>query len=602
MCIAQRFFTTARGILFKGAFMALGGLESRFLRLGQIAASACIAFCAIAPTASSAQAHGWRHQHRHVYYAARYHRYARREAAPAYGPPFSALVIDANTNRTLYSVNENELRHPASITKVMTLYLLFEQLDKGALTMQSQLPVSAHAAAQEPSKLGLEPGQTISVENAIKAVVTRSANDAAVVIAEAIGGSESAFCQQMTRKAHEIGMSRTQYVDATGLPNDGQITTAHDLAILGRAVETRFPRYFKFFSTHEFEYAGEIISSHNHLLGRVDGVDGIKTGYVRASGFNLLTSVHRDGRSLIAVVIGGRSAASRDAMMESLIADHLAEASVGRPATMVADVESPPEPPRAGRSATMAAAAETQEPPSAPVLPAAEPPARPAPLTVADTIPAPPARSTAEPMGEGDADDSDDDDAPRVAAVLPPAKLAQRLAVTPHAAPAMAIEPPARPAPAPIVHMAAATPEALGWVKGPDGAPVADKPALAAKTAAAAPAIPPRAKEETQIARSDQGGRNDQVARADDARVNPRDAWIIQIGATSDAAQANDLLNRAMLKDKSALASAKPLTEKIKRGDDIFYRARFAGLDSASAELACRSLKRSGFSCFATRD
>ena len=595
MCIAQRFFTAARDILFKGAFMALGGLESRFLRLGQIAASACIAFSVIAPSASPAQAHGWRHQHRHVYYAARYHRYARREAAPAYSPPFSALVVDASTNRTLYSVNENELRHPASITKVMTLYLLFEQLDKGALTMQSQLPVSAHASAQEPSKLGLEPGETISVENAIKAIVTRSANDAAVVVAEAVGGSESAFSQLMTRKAHELGMSRTQYVNATGLPNDGQITTAHDLAILGRATETRFPRYFKFFSTHEFEYAGEIISSHNHLLGRIDGVDGIKTGYVRASGFNLLTSVHRDGRSLIAVVIGGRSAASRDSTMESLIADHIAEASVGRPATMVADAQ-PPEPPRSGRTATVAVAAETPEPPIAPVLPAAEPPARPAPAIAAE-IPAPPARvAAAAPIGEGDADDNEDDDAPRVAAVLPPAKLAQRLAVTPHAAPAMAIEPPARPAPAPLIHMAAATPEALGWVKGPDPVPVAEKPAPAVKPAAAAPAMPPRAKEETQVVR------NDQVAHADDARANPRDAWIIQIGATSDAAQANDLLNRAMLKDKSALASAKPLTEKIKRGDDIFYRARFAGLDSASAELACRSLKRSGFSCFATRD
>jgi D-alanyl-D-alanine carboxypeptidase len=586
--------------------MALRGLDSRILRLAKIAAGACVALSVIAPCASPAAAHGWRHQHRHVHYAARYHRYYARRAAPAYAPPFSALVVDANSNRTLYSVNENELRHPASITKVMTLYLLFEQLDKGALTMQSQIPISAHAAAQEPSKLGLEPGETISVENAIKAIVTRSANDVAVAVAEAIGGSESGFAQMMTRKAHEIGMTRTQYVNATGLPNDGQITTAHDLAILGRSTEERFPRYFKFFSTHHFEYAGQIISSHNHLLGRVDGVDGIKTGFIRASGFNLLTSVHRDGRSLIAVVIGGRSAASRDATMEALISDHIAQASVGGHATMIAAAE--PEAPRA------------------PLPPVAAEPVRSAPPVFAERAPAPPARSAASrnEEAEGDADD-EDDDAPRVAALLPPAKIAQRLAELPRADrpganlphsdlphsdlphadlphsglpyadvpradwPHAAAIPPARSAPAPIVRTAAATPAALGWVRGPDAVKAAEKPEPAAKLIPVAAVVAPRAKEETQIARNDE-------------RANVHEGWIIQIGATDDAGKANDLLNRAREKERSALAAAKPLTEKVKRGADIFYRARFAGLDSASAELACRSLKRSGFSCFAMRD
>ena len=165
-------------------------------------------------------------------------------------------------------------------------------------------------------KLGLEPGDTISVDDAIKAIVTRSANDVAVAIAEAIGGDEPHFADMMTRKAHTLGMSRTLYRNASGLPNDEQITTARDLTILARATEERFPRYFKYFSTHEFAYGGEIIGNVNHLLGRVDGVDGIKTGYTRASGFNLLTSVHRDGRSLVAVVLGGRTAAARDLYME----------------------------------------------------------------------------------------------------------------------------------------------------------------------------------------------------------------------------------------------------------------------------------------------
>ena len=197
----------------------------------------------------------------------------------------------------------------------MTLYLLFEQLDKGAMTLHTRIPISEHAAAQEPSKLGIRPGETISVEDAIKAVVTRSANDIAVAIAEAIGADESTFAEMMTHKAHELGMSNTLYRNASGLPNDEQLTTAHDLSILGRAMEERFPRYFNYFSTAEFDYAGQVIGNHDHLLGRVDGVDGIKTGYTRASGFNLLTSVHRDGRSLIAVVMGGRSAAWRDRIM-----------------------------------------------------------------------------------------------------------------------------------------------------------------------------------------------------------------------------------------------------------------------------------------------
>ena len=195
----------------------------------------------------------------------------------------------------------------------------------------------------------MQPGETISVEDAIKAVVTRSANDVAVAIGEAIGQSEDNFADMMTRKAHALGMSSTVYRNASGLPNDQQVTTARDLTILARALEDRFPRYFHYFSTAEFEYAGEVIGNHNHLLGRIDGVDGIKTGYTRASGFNLLTSVHRDGRSLIAVVMGGRTAAARDRIMENLIADHIAEASTARTATMIADAslaESPPSAPR----------------------------------------------------------------------------------------------------------------------------------------------------------------------------------------------------------------------------------------------------------------
>src|SRR6201999_1654932 len=198
--------------------------------------------------------------------------------------------------------------------------------------LETEMPVSEHAAEQAPTKLGLRPGQSLRVEDAIKGIVTRSANDAAVVIAEAIGGSEDEFCKMMTRKARALGMTRTTYVDASGLPNDDQITTARDQATLGRAIQDRFPRYYHYFSTMAFNYHGEVIRNHNHLLGSVDGVDGIKTGYTRASGFNLLTSIRRDNRQLIAVVMGGRSAPSRDGVMRRLIDAYMPRAYAGNAA------------------------------------------------------------------------------------------------------------------------------------------------------------------------------------------------------------------------------------------------------------------------------
>src|SRR5580658_1624661 len=353
--------------------MALRKGSSRIGLIVRLATAALISGSALLLAGAPAEAHHYRHFriYRHVAHAAHFPRYAHRgpvravrnaAAVPA-SPAFSAIVVDANSGKTLYAADENGLRHPASITKVMTLYLLFEKLDRGAMTLQTAIPISAHAAAQEPSKLGLQPGDTISVGDAIKAVVTRSANDVAVAIAEAVGQSESNFADMMTRKAHALGMTNTLYRNASGLPNDEEVTTARDLTILGRSLEERFPRYFRYFSTAQFDFDGEIIGNHNHLLGRIDGVDGIKTGYTRASGFNLLTSVHRDGRSLLAVVMGGRSAGGRDRIMANLIGDHLAEASTAH--TAVAD----------------ASPAVTPEPRDAPV---AAPPARARPTVVAE--------------------------------------------------------------------------------------------------------------------------------------------------------------------------------------------------------------------------
>ncbi|RLP74402.1 D-alanyl-D-alanine carboxypeptidase [Xanthobacter tagetidis] len=241
----------------------------------------------------------------------------------------SAIMVDGKTGRVLYEDNADALRHPASVTKVMTLYLLFEQMEAGRLRVSSALPVSSRAASQSPTKLNLRPGSTIEVEDAIKALVTRSANDAAVVIAEAIGGSETEFAQMMTAKARALGMSRTTFRNASGLPNPGQVTTARDLSILGRAIQDRFPRQYRYFATRTFYYRGEAIGNHNRLLGRIEGVDGIKTGYTRASGFNLLTSVKADDRYLVGVVLGGSSGRARDNRMADLIEAHLPRAYAG---------------------------------------------------------------------------------------------------------------------------------------------------------------------------------------------------------------------------------------------------------------------------------
>ena len=254
----------------------------------------------------------------------------RGEGGGGYAPPYAAIVVDTNSGKVLEAANPDSPRHPASLTKIMTLYVLFEQLNAGKLKLDSRLTVSAHAAAQEPTKLGLEPGQTIEVEDAIKAIVAKSANDIAVAVAEAIGGSEDEFARIMTRRAHALGMIHTTYVNASGLPKDAQITTARDLALLARAIQDDFPKYYRYFSTLTFKYHGMSIRNHNHLLGRVDGVDGIKTGYTRASGFNLVSSVHRGDRGIVAVVLGGTSSSARDARMRSLIEEHMAEPSSDR--------------------------------------------------------------------------------------------------------------------------------------------------------------------------------------------------------------------------------------------------------------------------------
>jgi D-alanyl-D-alanine carboxypeptidase len=231
----------------------------------------------------------------------------------------AAYVVDAVTNEVLHASNADAQIHPASLTKMMTLYLLFDALSRGEMRLSTQMPVSRRAAGREPSKLGLPAGSIISVQDAIGGLIIKSANDVATVVAEALGGSETNFAQMMTNKARLLGMSQTTFQNASGLHHTRQVSTARDMARLGRALFEHFPQYYGLFSIDEFEYGGRTYTTHNDLVTDYAGADGIKTGYVRASGFNVVTSARRNGRRLIGVVIGGDNARSRDRQMHRLL-------------------------------------------------------------------------------------------------------------------------------------------------------------------------------------------------------------------------------------------------------------------------------------------
>ena len=311
----------------------------------------------------------------------------------------AAIVVDAKTGKVLYSSNADARCYPASLTKMMTLYMLFEALESGKVSLTSRIPISAHAAAQPPSKLGLKAGSTIAVKDAILSLVTRSANDIAAAIGEYLGGSESGFATKMTAKARALGMKSTTFRNASGLPDPNQVTTARDMALLGRALQDHFPQYFTYFKTPVFTFAGRKIGNHNRLLGRVDGVDGIKTGYTRASGFNLVSSVNRDGRSVVAVVLGGKSGSSRDQRMAALLKDYVPKATTG---TRTARIITP--------AATPVAIASAAPVPLAPPKPRFKPDpdtsVQTGSVAVADII-------EDDTVGQGDIADAADDDAQR---------------------------------------------------------------------------------------------------------------------------------------------------------------------------------------------
>lgn len=559
--------------------MAFSCVGSRRVRSRALVAMIGIVAVAVAAVASPAEAA----------------RKKKRPAGGGYAPPYAAMVVDAKTGRTLHAVNEDAPRIPASITKVMTLYVLFEQLERGRFSMNSELTVSAHAARQEPSKIGFTPGETISVRDAILALITKSANDVAMAVAENVGGSEDEFAKMMTARARSLGMSRTAFYNPHGLPHSPpNITTARDLTILARAIQERFPRYYPMFSTRVFNYAGGAYRNHNKLLGRIEGVDGIKTGYTRLSGFNLMTSAKADGRHVVSVVLGGRSGASRDKIMADLVVAALPKAATsGRASTLIAEAPEPQERPqeRAPERAPERAR------PAAPVVTAAAEPAplpvpRPrveteAPLPIAARAYAPVSTTTPiappRPLSAGAQQLQISGMRPVTATTTPPA---MRWSIGAPAADGKVLRPPAN----------VDVTSSIAKVAEPAEAPM-PKPA-----GALAPAEKAHESGVTTLAKAVE--KAPEPARASESRatVATTGKWIIQLGATDDEAKAKDILARARAKAAGPLADATAVTERVEKGGSTLFRARFAGFDdSKDAQNACARLKRDGFACFATR-
>lgn len=556
--------------------------------------------------------------------ARRRYRGSRHHARVVYSPPFASIIVDGNSGTILQSTNPDALRHPASLTKIMTLYMLFERLEQGKIQLDSKMEVSEHASEQAPTKLGLRPGQTLEVEDAIKGLVTRSANDAAVVIAEALGGEEDDFAKMMTRKARALGMSKTVYRNASGLPDQEQVTTARDQAILGRAIQDRFPKYYRFFATNAFHYRGNVIRNHNRLLGKVEGVDGIKTGYTRASGFNLVTSMKRGNRHLVGVVLGGRSGGSRDAIMRNLLAEHVEKGSTRRTVAAITERDAPdstapeikvaaaapaavapaPSAPRSYVSASANFDGDSRAPapvPQQPQIAAAAPEpvagqARiqpPMPLTngviaqplaaiPGSTAPLTPVRVKTVQVKAANA--KTPSTATTAAAPTAPIQVASAAPVGRTAEPEVTTRSIGRTE---VAKTLPPQPAGHGTGQGLLGTlPASGATPHASSMAYAAPAPQPQA---------------DKSAPASSKPI-ARSGWIIQVGALESEAEARKRLDAAREHASAALSKAESFTETVEKGDRRLYRARFAGLDRDKAEAVCKTLKRSEISCIAIKN
>ncbi len=448
-------------------------------------------------------------------------------------PRYASMVMDADTGVILHQSNPDKPVHPASLTKVMTLLILFEALESGKITLKDRIPISRHAASMAPSKLGLAAGSSIRVQDAIYAIVTKSANDIAVAVAERLGGTESGFARIMTRHAHEIGMTSTTFTNASGLHNPRQISTARDMARLARHVITRYPGYYRYYSTANFRYQGHSYHNHNRLMETYKGMDGMKTGYVNSSGFNLVASAVRGNHRLIGVVFGGRSAASRNTHMAQLLDQGFAKLR--------------------GRSSGDLRIAKAE-----PAAPAAVIPASLAGMT-------PPAAQDAAPT--------------------PPRKPPILVALNTLTRPEM-LQPAAGESAKPqVIYMQQAqAKEAATRAQNASMEKVLQNAAFSEQ--AGQGDIDP-----AETNRIQTGLIAVSAMKAEEKRsAEQKDAWAIQVGAFASRAATDQALHDTVKKLPVRLASASPLIAPLKTRDGWVFRARLNGFTREDAFQACKYL------------
>jgi D-alanyl-D-alanine carboxypeptidase len=532
--------------------------------------------------------------HHHRYWQAGRYWHPARVAVELTDPnKDAALIVDGETGKVLYTRNADALRHPASLTKMMTLYLLFEQLKSGQMTLDTPLCASEHAAVQAPTKLNLRPGTCISADTAIKAIVVLSANDVAVDIAESIGGTEGHFAEMMTAKARAFGMTHTFYHNASGLPDMLQITTASDLAILARHLAYDFPQYFHYFSTYSFVYAGRTHFTHDNLIGRYEGADGIKTGYTGASGFNLVSSVVRNGVHVIGVVMGGTSARRRDTEMMRLLDDTFAQ--IGRDPQLVARANVP-----------WQTLAENNQ--AKPVIAGFQfgNAGKPATLPMAQILPTVSARPSGDDEEAAESRPDPVYDAP-VARIVPsppsppPAPAAARTAAAkiPTIVTASLTLPAA--VPAQITKTSSdAEPLAALLLRGAVVPTPQPKPRMmiAALDPADVPAATPRL-HDTAPARPDLPQALTGAA-APVPHATVASDWTIQIGAYADQSAAKEQLAAYAGRAVDILGDAARIIAPFQNADGhVLYRARFGPFAENKAREVCELLTRRGQTCFA---
>lgn len=495
----------------------------------------------------------------------------------------AAMVVDANNGNAMHADRADEPRYPASLTKIMTLYLAFEAIEQGRASYATRIKVSHEAASQPPTKLDLEPGETIALIDAMKALITKSANDAAVAIAEHFGGTEARFARMMTDKARLFGMSRTTFRNASGLPDPGQVTTASDMVRLALRLQDDFPKHYHLFALRSFSYDGSTYRNHNNLLFRFQGTDGIKTGYTRASGFNLVSSVRRGGRHVIGVVMGGRTASRRDDAMQLLLSRALINAS-----------------PYKTRRST-------------PVLVAAATPAvRPRPVQQAEPVAVPPERPRQPAWAEADAT------RPRPVMVPPRSRAETPLADTGNQWPATVPSPMPATRPQPVRAPAQAEEPASryqfaprGYDPAPPRAPVPPHPIPLEPMRGAAPST--FQQQATNLARGSEAltppaprpATSPYAVRgpmAGEGLAAPAGGGFeIQIGAFATALEADRALAGVRANAGELLHGSAARTLPVAKDNRQVYRARFAGFDSRTAASTCLELRRRQIDCFVIR-